>query len=182
MKIKKHQAFEINPSLTDIEGIKEVTRNIKNQSELAVHTKTGELFELMPVKSLTTLTDSLTFTKVYTNSLSTISDLTVPGLKLLCYIMKNLKPGKDCIKLRADMCNKYCGYKTKLSYYKGLEELLEKNLIFRTEDEYEFWININYFFNGDRLNLVNVEEYNSKKLEKEKENMSKNELISNFEK
>lgn len=163
MNIKRYSVFETNPSVENIEGIKEVTRSIKNKSELVVNAKTGELFEQFPVKSLTVLVDSLQYTKVYSNSIDSISDLTVPALKLLCYIMKYLKPNKDMIKLKADNCNKYCGYKTKVSFYKGLEELLDKKFIYRTEDEHEFWINVNYFFNGDRLNSVDEKEYKNKK-------------------
>jgi hypothetical protein len=182
MNTKKHGAYLVNPSVEEIIGIKLVPRNIKNKSQVVVDKKTGQHWEQYPIDSLTTVADTRTFIKVYQQSVVTLKDMTNVAIKLYCYILFNLKPNKDQIRITYNSTKEFCGFGNKMSFYNGLEQLLDGNFIFKTEDTGFFWINVNLFFNGNRLNLVDEEDVKNGKYINEKENMSKNELISNFEK
>lgn len=154
MQTKKYGSFSKNPSIEDIQGIKIVPRNVKNKSQIVVDKNSGQQWEQIPIDTLTTIADTRTFIKVYQQSALTLKDMTNAALKLYCYILFHIKPNKDCIRITYKGCATFCAFGNKMSYYNGLEQLLEQQFIYKSEEVNEFWINVNLIFNGNRLNLV----------------------------
>jgi len=155
--IKQFPQFCENPSKP--EGIEKKRRNLKNYEKEAVDCLTGEHFAFRPLKTEYTHVDTAPYTKLFNEALPSIKDLTVPGLKVWCYILANLKPNKDYVLIKEKSCMAYCGYDGKSNYYKGLANLLEKNIIYRmTGSESVYFINVNFIFNGDRKKLIDDSE------------------------
>lgn len=152
MSKKLLEVFKENPF--KITGINRVSRNLKKNTEIVANKETGEMYELVKVASQTTLADSRTFIKVYSESADTIKDFGIPALKLYCYILKNLKPNRDYVNIPSTDALNYCGYDStsRASYYKGIIELCEKQIIApSTKSSSEYWINCDLIFNGSRL-------------------------------
>ena len=61
---------------------------------------TGEHFAFRPLKTATTTVDTKTYTKVFKDALPSIKELNVPGLKVWCYILANLKTNKDYVVIK----------------------------------------------------------------------------------
>lgn len=133
--------------------IKRVARNLKNNTQVVADKESGELYELVKVNSLTVLTDNRKFTKVYSDSGSTIKDFSVPALRVWCYILQYIKPNKNYIEIDTTECIEFCGYQksSKASFYSGINELIEKEIIALSTTKSKYWINSNFIFNGNRL-------------------------------
>jgi hypothetical protein len=181
MNTKRFGSFAKNPSVEGIEGVKLVPRSIKNKSQVVVDKKSGQMWEQFPVDTTTTLADTRTFIKVYQQSMVSLKDMTNAAIKLYCFILAKLRPNKDTIRISYKGCAEFCAFGNKMSYYNGLEQLLEQEFIFKTLEVNEYWINVNLLFNGNRLHLVDEEDIRYGKPEKEEDLTSKIDYISNFE-
>lgn len=109
--------------------------------------------------------DTKEYRKIYIEALDYIKLLSIPGLKLFCYILVVVKAKKDFVTLEREKIMEYCGYKAKSSYYDAILDLLEHKIIFRRVGaENLFFINVNFIFNGNREELVDKTEiYNNEK-------------------
>jgi hypothetical protein len=149
----KNEVFKHNPF--GLEGIKRVSRNLKNNVQVVADVKTGEMFEQTKVTSLTTVVDELSYTKVYHNYATVIKELSVSGLKLFCYILINIGIKKDYIYLHMKPCLEFAGYneKSKKSFYAALQELINLNILAEAVEPNKYWVNPNLLFNGSRVDL-----------------------------
>jgi hypothetical protein len=145
------EVFKNNPF--KITGIKRVSRNTKNNIQVVADKKTGELYEMYKVQDMTTLVDSRKFVKVYADSGTTIKDFSVPTLRVWCYILQHLQPNKDYIEINPKVCMEFCGYKGKsnASFYNGISELIEKNILALSTINEKYWVNSDFIYNGNRL-------------------------------
>lgn len=150
--IKQFPQYDENPSKP--EGITKKWRDLESYEREAVDSNTGEHFAFRPLKSTTVDVDTKVYTKVFNDALPSIKELNVPGLKVWCYLLANLKPHKDYVIVKEKECMKYCGYDGKSNYYRGLANLLENNIIYRMiGSDSVYYINVNYIFNGDRRKI-----------------------------
>jgi len=101
--------------------------------------------------TVTYVKDKLEFVKIYKNGLSAVKKLSSSGLNLLCYILEILPPKTDTIILYVPEIQDYCGYKSKKAVYKGINDLITNEFISKVPDTTDnYYININYFYNGKR--------------------------------
>lgn len=151
MTLKDFETFKENPTIK--EGIIMREYLVKANEVPMVNTETGEYGVFKKIDSTKQLAhDTLQYTKVYNNSLSSIKDFSNPALKVWVYILANLTPRKEDITINMKECMEYTGYLNIPNVYKGIIELLEKNFIFRkTGNDNTYFINSNYFFNGKRI-------------------------------
>jgi hypothetical protein len=161
----KNEVFKKNPFVA--EGFKRVQRNLKNNTEIVANKETGELYELIKVKSLTTVVDTKSYTKVYHQHVNKIKQLSTAGLKLFCYILLHTGIKKDYIHLNINDCLEFAGYnlKSKKSFYLAVVELIDLFIIAESTENNKYWINTNVLYNGNRINefkededLVNLNE------------------------
>lgn len=97
--------------------------------------------------------DVTPFVKFFKGSFITIKGLGTASLGILDYITENIKAGHDSVHLPVKDVIEKCGYKTRRTYYVGIKELTENNLLAAKDKKHNFWINPNIFFKGDRRKI-----------------------------
>jgi len=149
-KISDFKTYEVNPSVP--EGIESRTYLTKPRETELTLTSTGEVMTLMKGRDVVTKeNDTLTYNKVYKSAYADIKEFSVSALKIWCYINENIKPKRDDVSINVKECMEYCNYNTNAAIYKGIIELLDKEFIYRREGTGNFFINVNKFFNGKRV-------------------------------
>lgn len=150
-KLSDFPVYERNPSEILEEDLG--TNNFVTKGEVkSLVTKEGTevlVQELGHSKSFTV--DKREYRKLYVRRLREVKDLSNAGLKLLCYILMNLKPKKSEVEIDIDQAMEYTGYETKVNIYRGISELLDKKFIYRKVGNGVYFIDVNSFFNGSRL-------------------------------
>lgn len=180
MNIKRFGSHKENPSVLLIKDIRLVPRTVKNKSQIVVDKNSGQHWEQIPIDTLTTVADTRTFIKVYQQSVVSLKEMSNAAIKLYCFILFKLKPNKDYLTITYKNCSEFCAFNNKITYYNGLEQLLEQEFIFKADDPHQYWINVNLLFNGNRLNLINKDDIINGK-EEDEEKPLKVDYVSNFE-
>lgn len=70
--------------------------------------------------------------------------------------MTLLRPKNDKVRVRIDEALTFLNYKSKKSYFIGIANLLEKDVIARTKYDDEYFINPLIMFNGDRIGYAKI--------------------------
>lgn len=100
--------------------------------------------------------DSTKFVKLYLNGVKAFADLSKTGAKvfeILYYeIQKNI--GKDRLYLTLKTIDQDLVKIGKATFYRGVDELIEKKFIAPTDSIGWYWLNPDYVWNGDRLSFV----------------------------
>ena len=149
-KINDFIKYSENPSKVLKEDIKEVSI-----------TKKGEVFEMSnsdgEVRAFHSLdkikrgvVDNRKYIKLFIEDIDLVKDLSTSGLKVFCYIMKNIGIKKDNLVIVLEDCMEYTGYTSRVNVYNGIANLLEKGIIYRKEGSSSYFINVNVFYNGNR--------------------------------
>lgn len=148
------QSYPVNPFVAT--GMKEKCRRSDSGETELVNTRTGEYYALRPIQSVAVLVDSATYAKVFHEGLNRLlaEDLSLSALKLCLYIIRELKPRKDHIEIDIETCLTACKWKSVSVFNSSARELINKDFIKKsTKGKTVYWINTNWFFNGNRLLL-----------------------------
>jgi hypothetical protein len=150
--IKDYETYSINPSVVFVEDTKVINYIKKGELKQFYNIETGEEvnYQEMGVHDNRTV-DSREYRKVYVDGLPSISLLSSAGLKVWCYVLARIIARKDEVGINMEDCMEYTGYKTRANVYSGIVNLLENKLLFRKIGSGIFYININVFFNGNRI-------------------------------
>ena len=150
--IRDFPVYEKSPF--SIKGIEEKYRNQSAKPFEVFSTDTGEVFSLSKSKSLKVDVDTLEYRKLFTEFVPKIANLSSSGLRVLCYLLMELKPKKDLVYLQYGDCKEFCGYNSLVAVYNGVAELLDKKFIARcVGGESTYFVNPNAMFNGNRLRV-----------------------------
>jgi hypothetical protein len=150
--IRDFPVYEKSPF--KVKGIEEKWRNQSAKPFEVFDTGTGELYSLQKPKSAKVEVDTLEYRKVFTDFIPKIADLSSSGLRVLCYLLMELKPKKDLVFLQYNSCKSFCGYTSLVAVYNGVAELLDKNFIARcVGGDSTYFVNPNAIFNGNRLRI-----------------------------
>lgn len=177
MNIKTHKE---NPSIQKAmvntkKGAKLVFGN-NNQTDISIYEEnTEELKKLTLDFTAKKVIDKDEFIKIYIHSLPVLSDLKKSTKILYQYILLlvNKSVGQDRIYisykdyLQKAEENKYLIDISQPTFSRALNELLEKEILFKSELLNIYFLNIAYIFNGDRLRFIT--EYQLKKEEDNEE-------------
>jgi hypothetical protein len=107
--------------------------------------------------------DEENFIKWYRPCYEGIGELSNSGVRVLSYILKRLKTNKDWVLIDMDECMAHCGYTSVQAVRNGLLELLEYRYIQRKSGGANmYFINPNYFFNGQRHMIDTLFDYTGK--------------------
>ena len=149
-KISDFESYSINPSKILDKDVKQLHYVHKKEVEEFI-TKDGEYkrYQELGTEIIKNI-DAKKYVKLYIEELDNIKDLSTAGLKVLCYIFKNIGIKKDDISIVLSDCMEFTGYKSKVNVYNGIIELLDKKIIFRRVGSGNYFININSFYNGHR--------------------------------
>lgn len=136
-----------------------------NNSPLLVDSKTGEV-EMTHVVTYREVDDE-EFLKLFTKNLSIIFNLSAAGTKALivvCFSVQRHAINKDTIPLKRRVYQEFIQeFGTRLTtrfteptFQRGIKDLIEKNVLAKTEHLGEYFINHNLVFNGNRFALTDI--------------------------
>ena len=170
--IKAFKANEGNPFIEEVvthvdKGDKFILIGNK-KSDLLIDGTTSEV-KAHTVMAKRTKIDRAQFVKLYTSTIRGWFDLSKTAMKVFSYVAVTTKPNQDHFVLVLEDCMEFTGYKTRKSILQGLAELIDNNIIARSKTSFIYYINPSFFFNGDRLTLleqyeVEAEDKNTKPL------------------
>jgi hypothetical protein len=153
------QKFTNNPFLpTTANNTKTGTKRITNrdgQRMMVVSESTGEIIGGAGFWH-TQMVDKTAFIKLFINGVKAFKELTGAGTKVfhILYLEMQKEIGKDVVYLNFLGIDQNLFSMSKVTWHKGLKELLEKGFIAETMIQNKYFINPDYVFNGDRLALV----------------------------
>jgi hypothetical protein len=99
------------------------------------------------------LIDRRKYVKVYVEFLGELikQGMSMPGVKMLFFILKRLKDDSDVVQFTTGTARAYTGYKYDKSIYEGMVELIKMGVVARKEgSEEQFFINPQLIFRGNR--------------------------------
>jgi hypothetical protein len=170
--IKALPAFEENPfveqAIQDIKLIKktQVIRP-KNRDEIQMITSSdGEVTGYTAFTRFIEV-DEQKFAKVYLSQFSSFWELSKPAIRVFGYILTVLKPKHDDFIFDMDDCLSYTKYSQRNHILTGLANLIECQIIAKSNKDYKYFINPLMVFNGDRVAFTKM--YVKKKKEATKE-------------
>lgn len=172
--ITQYEQFKENPFMNANSNlpIKRKDMIIGEKNHIMVNSQTGETSgHLMIAKSKEV--DQEEFVKVYLTQLKLLFDLNKNAQKVVAYIMSILPPNKDRIYFDIEECKAFTNYRSVSTILDGMSELIEKEVIARSDKHYIYYTNPTIFFNGNRLTLLF--EYRKKESKKTK-TINKNQL------
>ncbi len=157
--IRKHEKFDKNPFVKGLYAMK------RGRKTIAVGQKTYGLFdrktgEIEDPKQAHTfvgvqrIVDKDEFVKIFISGITNIVDLSQLAQQVLSYFFTASKIGDDKVYFNMVECCEFTN-KSTVSCSRGLTELLEKDFIARSSQMNIYFINVNYFFKGDRYTLFN---------------------------
>jgi hypothetical protein len=167
-KVTDYEVFKDNPFQ---EGLKGKIRGYFNRGESRVRKvrdeETGKASLLSDIKKGEfVLTDNEQFTKLYTPIYDQIRKLPTPGVKMLSYVLYLASKNTEWVKISTTLAKEWCGYDSSSNVYLGIASLLEHKFICRKiGNNSEYFININYFFNGQRTCLDYAEMIRARAME-----------------
>ena len=98
--------------------------------------------------------DEAEFTKMFRDGIVAMNGLSARGTKVWYYICDELEVGHTSFHFMPGRCLKHTGYKTRGNILSGLAELLEADIIARSEDSSLYFINPAIMFNGSRITFA----------------------------
>lgn len=97
--------------------------------------------------------DDQIYIKIFGSSLKNLVALSEPGFKVMLYVMMNIRPKTERVEILPALAVKKLNYKTTKSVYDGISNLIENDVIARSEFSNLYWINPTIFYNGSRRHL-----------------------------
>ena len=154
-KVTDYEVFKDNPFQQGLRGKVRVALNKPSGWGVRVHDDDAVGYSLRKdSKDAFLVKDSEMFTKLYTPVLYEIRKLPTPGVKMLSYVLYLAKKDNDVVHISTDLAKDWCEYDSSSNVYLGIAALLEHNFICRKiGGTGEYFINVNYFFNGQRTTL-----------------------------
>ena len=102
--------------------------------------------------------DIATFVKVYLDGIKQYAELSKAGATLFEIVYKEISvpsgKDKDKIDINYYIAQKHISSLSKRTFERGLNELLEKEFIYRSVVADVYYVNVNFMFNGDRMVVV----------------------------
>lgn len=157
MKVSESRQSSRNPFLDDaLDSIRSIKRRRSvmpaenNDAILSlVDRYTGEVAGDVKFVAYTQV-DPEPFVKLYFKQSFRLVGLNASALRVLEYIMHQMKPNSDTVEFYLPDCKKYTGYKTRKPIYTGLSALQEAGFIHRGPVPTTYFINPLVLFNGNR--------------------------------
>jgi hypothetical protein len=162
--IRSFEEFSENPFLVNltIPLVPKANMYVK-KDEAIINLSDGELKNDVLLAGKSRYVDAEHFVKIFVNEIQAIFDLSKSAQKVFGYMLSRVKYD-DLLHFDIENCLKETGYKSKPPMFSAIGELLEKEFIAKTKNQFVYWINPKLFYKGDRL--VVVKEYRKSKQDK----------------
>lgn len=135
IKIHKRQQI-IRPKNRD-----EVQQIVSTDGEITGYTAFTRFIEV----------DEEKFAKVYLSQFANFWELSKPAIRVFGYILTVLKPKQDHFIFDMDDCLKHTKYSQRNHILTGLSNLIECQIVAKSNKDYKYYINPLMVFNGDRV-------------------------------
>lgn len=164
-KIKRGKAiYKKNPSVGDAlatmrTGVKRIS-NRKGQEMILSNSHTGEVVTGVDIGFHEKVkVDKTEFVKLYIKGVSAFTGLQKAGARVLEMVISesNQNIGKDKLYLSQARALEIFEI-PKATYNRGINELIEREILFNSAETNWYFINVNYMFNGDRLAFLKTYE------------------------
>lgn len=97
--------------------------------------------------------DTEHFVKVYPKLFDEFAELNKTTIRIFKYISEQILPNRDNVNLYIEDLIEELGF-SKTTIYRALATLCKHNIIARGRNEYEYYINPSYIFNGNRITYI----------------------------
>lgn len=155
-----HEVYKVNPSLSDPLPVRiRPGKFTKETDAYMVAPGTGEIvtrgaFGFVEEKEI----DSEEFVKVYLDGIRKYGELSKPGAQLFEFVYREISgkdaKDRDMVTLNYMLALDWKPDLPRTTYYRGLNELLEKGFLFRSVAADVYFVNVRFMFNGNRMVLV----------------------------
>jgi len=164
-KITGYDQFKINPFINHDTYLPIKRKNIiaGSSNQIIVNQDTGEQEGDLAIRKYKEV-DEEEFIKIYVSQMKDLFSLRTNAMKVLSYVMSITPINKDTIIFDMDDCKAFTGYSSTTTILDGVSDLLDSEILARSEKHYIYFINPFTFFNGNRIILIN--EYKRKKTNK----------------
>lgn len=158
LKRRGFQIYESNPSVGAFPVRIRRTKQTRGREVYMVAPGTGEVlargdFGFMEEKEV----DSEEFVKVYLDGVRKYGELKKAGALLFEFVYRELSgknaKDKDTIILSYLLAKRWKPDLAERTYFRGMNELLGKDFLFRTLAADVYFVNVRFMFNGDRMVL-----------------------------
>ncbi len=170
------KTYETNPSVENLHlRVKSNKVFVKdNEALIITNAKTGETTQAQGGATFVKeeLVDQEQFIKLYTSGIEHLAQLTGSGFKVFQLVYRELLGKKDIDTVFLDFNElKHFGkWKwSKVTFSSGINELLNKEILYKAIGANKYFTNVNLFFNGDRINVVKSYKLKNKKSDNEYE-------------
>ena len=164
IKIKEAKEYSENPFLRDL-NIPIVPKSdmYVSKDKNIVNIKTGEVDDDVLLTGKRRYVDGEQFVKIFVKEMNAIFDLSKASQKVFAHMLSKVRYN-DLLILNIEECLEKTGYRSKGPIFKSLAELIQKEFIAKTKNQFVYWINPKLFYRGDRL--VVIREYRKAKKDK----------------
>lgn len=156
-----HPVYEQNPSVTSNLPMRITSSSTRKGADrlYMVSPATGEVvgqgaFNFVEEK----VVDTENFIKIYAKGIRGHAELSKAGKELFECVFHEMSgrggQDKDTIGLNLLVAQKWNPSLTRTTFYRGMNELLDKGFLFRSTLADMYFVNITFMFNGNRINVV----------------------------
>ena len=153
--------YEVNPSVVQGRFNTRIapSRTTKGQHAYMIAPNTGEVigegtFGFVEEKQV----DSEQFVKVYLDGIKQYGQLSKAGATIFEFVYRTISgmagKDRDTVTLNYHFANRWNDKLTRRTYERGMNELLEKEFLYRSLATDVYFVNVNFMFNGDRMVVV----------------------------
>jgi hypothetical protein len=156
--IKHHDSYDVNPSIFEMGKFMVVKDKKMNGKVEGVEPYGDNKLAIIanPDYFISYLKDTRNFIKSYEQEDVILGLLSSIGLDMYRYVrsLARKKVGSDIVTVSWNGFAEFSGKKSKASFYNGLGNLIENQIIFRKKgSDFDYFINLHLFHNGDTANL-----------------------------
>lgn len=163
-RLKSLKEYDRNPFLDNLNvPITPKQQSFVSKNRAIIDTTTGEVDDDVLLTGRRKYVDGEDFVKIFVKEMEAIFDLSKSGQRVFTYMLSKIKYDDHFI-FNMEECLEKTGYKSRTPVFKSLTELIQKEFIAKTKNQFVYWINPKLFYKGDRL--VVVREYRKAKKNK----------------
>ena len=154
IRLKEAKEYNENPFLRDLRiPIVPKSNMYVSKDKNIVNIKTGEIDDDVLLTGKRRYVDGEQFVKIFVKEMEVIFDLSKASQKVFAYMLSKVRYD-DLLILDIKECSERAGYKSKGPIFKSLAELIQKEFIAKTKNQFVYWINPKLFYKGDRLVII----------------------------
>lgn len=154
IKIKEAKEYSENPFLGNLKiPIVPKSDMYVSKDKNIVNIKTGEIDDDVLLTGKRKYVDGEQFVKIFVKEINAIFDLSKASQKVFAYMLSKVRYD-DLLMLNIEECLEKIGYKSKGPVFQSLAELIQKEFIAKTKNQFVYWINPKLFYKGDRLVII----------------------------